>query len=277
DNEISYIPLSETTYGQPDGLFGINCGHLPQEVFVPGHTLLLGAEDADGAEDNAQRYAQSQRQRRLECRVRAAKREAITLEAAGDKEGFDAAALRVRRAQGDLRAFEKETGRTHYGDRSQVFGYNRSVAGKANTALALRKKRVAWDRDFDDKHRAKTLDELLPSHKRAENIREKLSAYTLNQEHSRGKHKAIVFERALGYNKDIAQELAAQIQNGLKKYRAVSTGNNGFGESYRVTMLINGAGSKSDVQQPVETGWIIRNGEKFPRMVNAIVGKGKRP
>lgn len=51
DNEISYIPLSETTYGQPDGLFGINCGHLPQEVFVPGHTLLLGAEDADGAED----------------------------------------------------------------------------------------------------------------------------------------------------------------------------------------------------------------------------------
>lgn len=274
---VRVYAVQETSYGEPDGLWGINCHHGPPNVFIPGVSVVRGAESMPDKEVNEKAYAETQQQRRLERDVRYAKREAAMLDAAGDKEGFEQAALKVKRKQEALNAFTKSTGRAKHGDRTQVLGYNKSVAGKANAALALREKRVAWDRDFDDKHRAKTLDELLPSYKRAENIREKLSAYTLNQEHSRGKHKAIVFESALGYNKDTAQELAAQIQNGLKKYRAVPTGNNGFGESYRVTMLINGAGSKSDVRQPVETGWIIRNGEKFPRMVNAIVSKGKRP
>ena len=53
------------------------------------------------------------------------------LDAAGDKEGFEQAALKVKRKQEALNAFTKSTGRAKHSDRTQVLGYNKSVAGKA--------------------------------------------------------------------------------------------------------------------------------------------------
>ena len=61
---------SETTYGEPAGLFGINCGHHP-ELFVPGATKV--PEVRQGEEENARAYAESQKQRGLERKFRAAR------------------------------------------------------------------------------------------------------------------------------------------------------------------------------------------------------------
>ena len=54
-NRISYISLSQTSYGEPDGLFGINCGHQ-QYPFIPG--VSIKAYYPYPEEQNAERYQQ---------------------------------------------------------------------------------------------------------------------------------------------------------------------------------------------------------------------------
>ena len=117
-NRVEIIPISSTSYGEPAGLYGINCGHVPPNVFIPGLGKVRG-EVPDEAENDA-RYAESQEQRGLERRIRYAKREAATLEAAG----LDATDARekVKAAQADMRAFINRTGRTRRSDREQIGG-----------------------------------------------------------------------------------------------------------------------------------------------------------
>lgn len=126
-NTVHAYAMSETSYGQPDGLFGINCHHF-SSPFIPGFSHLGG--DPEPEDVNREQYAQSQKQRALEREVRHAKREAAMLDAAGDREAFEKAAMKVKQKQANLKAFAVETGRTLRSDRTQVLGYNRSVAGK---------------------------------------------------------------------------------------------------------------------------------------------------
>lgn len=128
-------PVSKTTYGQPDGIWGINCHHGPMNVFIPGLSYVRGEELKPDGKTNRRLYELTQEQRKLERELRYAKREAAMLDAAGDREGFEAAALKVQARQERLRAFvdEHESLRLE-GDRVQVFGYNRSVAGKVRGA-----------------------------------------------------------------------------------------------------------------------------------------------
>jgi hypothetical protein len=112
----------------------INCGHSPQ-TFVPGYSYLRYEETAD-AESNAAEYRESQKQRYFEREVRQAKLEAIAQDAAGNKEAFKQAAIKVREKNAQYNQFCKDTGRTPRPDRLQVYaseqgnGYNRSMSGK---------------------------------------------------------------------------------------------------------------------------------------------------
>lgn len=130
------IPLSSTSYGKPAGLFGINCGHEPITV-IPGVSIPRDRTEQD-KEANDKAYAESQEQRRLEREVRSAKQKAAMLDAAGDKEGFAKEAAKIKQKQADYDAFCKKTGRTKRLDRTQVFEYNRGVAGRARSALSKR-------------------------------------------------------------------------------------------------------------------------------------------
>lgn len=127
-----YSPLSSTSYGKPAGLFGINCGHHPITI-IPGVSIPRDLPKENKAE-NDRIYALSQEQRRLEREVRYAKQKAAMMEAAGDKEGFEQEALKVKNARAKYNAFCKETGRTKRLDRTQVYEYNRSVSSKATAA-----------------------------------------------------------------------------------------------------------------------------------------------
>lgn len=128
----SYRPVSSTSYGKPAGLFGINCGHHPIPM-VPGVTVPVEYPPPD-KEENDRLYQLSQEQRRLEREVRYAKQKAAMLDAAGDREGFEAEALKIKNAQAKYNRFCKETGRTKRLDRTQVYEYNRSVSSKATAA-----------------------------------------------------------------------------------------------------------------------------------------------
>ena len=131
--EILFHSIHDTSYGEPDGLWGINCHHGPPNVFIPGLSILHGS--VPDPDDNAAAYALTQQQRKLERDVRAAKREAAMLDAAGDKEGFEKAALQVRHRQQLLKDFAGEHGLYLRGDRTQVVAYNKSVAAKAAAAV----------------------------------------------------------------------------------------------------------------------------------------------
>lgn len=116
--KIEIIPLSRTSYGEPAGLWGINCGHTPPNPFIPGLSKIRG--EVPPEKENEEEYAQSQQQRTLERQIRYAKREAATFKAAGlDTADADA---KVKRYQADMRAFINETGRTRRRDREQIGG-----------------------------------------------------------------------------------------------------------------------------------------------------------
>ena len=132
--KIYYTPLSETSYGQPAGLFGINCGHV-QYPFVPG--INFQRYFPYPKEENDRRYMQFQQQRAMERGIRAAKRECMMLQETGDTEGLQKASLRLRNQREKYRAYCKETGLKQHNDRTQVYGYDRSRSSK--TVWAERK------------------------------------------------------------------------------------------------------------------------------------------
>lgn len=116
-----YPPFSSTSYGEPAGLFGINCGHM-QYPYFPGISEQTYHPIGD-EEQNAEVYAESQRQRLLERTIRARRREVATLEALGPlgKDEAQIAKAKLRDAQGALADFIKDTGRTRRPAREQVY------------------------------------------------------------------------------------------------------------------------------------------------------------
>lgn len=119
-NRLHYSPWSSTSYGEAAGLLGINCGHAIYP-FIPGLSSKSYKPYAKAGNDKA--YEQSQQQRSLERSIRAAKREAACLKAAGDAEGAKQSQLKVRQKEQNLNEFLQETGRTRRKDREEVYGY----------------------------------------------------------------------------------------------------------------------------------------------------------
>ncbi len=129
--KIYYTPLSETSYGEPAGLFGINCGHV-QYPFVPGCSFQRYFPYPE--EENSARYRQFQQQRYLERRIRASKRECMMLNETGDKEGFAKASARLKNQRKQYADYCKDTGLKTHNDRTQVYGFDRSVSAKTTWA-----------------------------------------------------------------------------------------------------------------------------------------------
>ena len=126
--KIYYTPLSETSYGQPAGLFGINCGHV-QYPFAPG--INFQRYFPYPKEENDRRYQQFQRQRAMERDIRATKRECMMFNETGDKEAFDKASVRLKAQKKKYSDYCKDTGLKQHNDRTQVYGFDRSVSSKA--------------------------------------------------------------------------------------------------------------------------------------------------
>lgn len=108
--------LDDTTYGEPDGLFGINCRH----TYAP-YTEGMAAVKYD-KDDVELAYKESQEQRRLERAIRKEKKELAAAQALGDKAGIKHFGDRVKAAQAKMREFIEESGRTRRYDREQIYG-----------------------------------------------------------------------------------------------------------------------------------------------------------
>ena len=114
-NTVHVYAQSETTYGEPAGLFGINCGHYPIP-FVPGFSRIR--QPQQDAEENEKAYEQSQQQRYLERRLREEKRDLDVMKAQGaSEEELKWQRQRIREASGNIDEFCAKTGRTRRRDR----------------------------------------------------------------------------------------------------------------------------------------------------------------
>lgn len=132
----TYTPLSDTSFGEAAGLFGINCGHRMRGV--SDGTFINREKEFDG-EETSEEYKKVQQQRALEREVRKKKTEANMLEAAGEKD----AARDLRRLALDddrkLRAYCEKEGLHYRRDRTEVYGYKNKVDISENSGIIKEK------------------------------------------------------------------------------------------------------------------------------------------
>jgi len=121
---------------------------------------------------------------------------------------------------------------------------------------------------FEKEHVAKDERELLPNYQSAKVDDRKVSGYTLNMEHSLGRHKAIAFQKALGYTVENKDLLLDQVYQGLQKYRAEEKPGTEYGRPFEVAMIILGANGK---YARVKTAWLIDHGAAEPRLISMYV------
>ena len=116
--EHPYNNINDSSYGEPAGLFGINCGHHPIPM-IPGFSYPQdGPEQSEEA--NKQEYEESQKQRQYERQIRDAKRDLEVAKATGDEEAVKAARQKVSQEQAKMRKYVDETGRVRRYDREQI-------------------------------------------------------------------------------------------------------------------------------------------------------------
>lgn len=151
-NGVYYPPFVQSTgYGTGAGLGGWNCRHnffpffpgLSKRAYTNEMLAQLDAKEISYQGKDYTRYEASQMQRALERKIRKAKREYLSLDAAGQDTAESAVKLRQARAQ--LNDFLKETGLRQDNFREQVAGFGRSSAGKASWAV----KRIEKQKEYD--------------------------------------------------------------------------------------------------------------------------------
>lgn len=141
-----YPAFSTTSYGQPDGLFGINCHHT-KYAFIEGVSERTFTHY--DKETNDQLYKQSQMQRIMERDIRTQKRRVAAANACNDTKLMAEESKRLSGKQNRLDQFINETGRMRRTNREQVLGFDRSTAQKAVWANRANTGAVRQPKDLD--------------------------------------------------------------------------------------------------------------------------------
>lgn len=95
----------------------------------------------------------------------------------------------------------------------------------------------------------------------------KLTDYCLNPNHEIGKHKAIVFEKALDLTVGDAERLRDELIFAVRNVEAQAGRFNKYGQRYTVDFEIKN-GTKTAI---IRSGWIIETNEDFPHLTTCFV------
>ena len=131
--KIRYYPWNSSSYGEPDGILGINCGHH-KYPFIPGVNIqrYFPTEDMDA---NNRLYKQTQVQRALERDVRKQKRECMLFDELGDPDAFEEASVKLKSKEAQLKDYVKKHDHLHRRkDREQVVGFDKRISSEAFAA-----------------------------------------------------------------------------------------------------------------------------------------------
>lgn len=140
--KIRYYPWNSSSYGEPDGILGINCGHH-KFPFVPGVNIQrhFPTEDMDA---NNRLYKQTQVQRALERDVRKQKRECMMFDELEDKDAFEESAVKLKTKEAQLKSYVDEHKNLHRRrDREQVVGFDKRISAEAVGANKKYQKELA--------------------------------------------------------------------------------------------------------------------------------------
>lgn len=133
----------ETGYGTGEGLCGWNCYHSFYPYFEGLSTPSFSRDpSSDAGRTNGDDYELQQKQRYYERKIREAKKECSTLDAAmkaaqSDElhdelyKEFQRSSVKLKQREARLREFIDETGRTRLRDREWTGAWNRSTSSKA--------------------------------------------------------------------------------------------------------------------------------------------------
>lgn len=95
----------------------------------------------------------------------------------------------------------------------------------------------------------------------------KLRQYCFNAEHPRGQHKARVFNRALGWTAEQADDVRHRLLGAVLIEDASFLGADDYGQRYALDFDVQGVGGSVTVRSL----WIVRYGEDFPRFTSCYV------
>jgi hypothetical protein len=107
----------------------------------------------------------------------------------------------------------------------------------------------------------------LPNPERAVVQIAKLRDYSLSPLHDVGKHKARVFQAALGLTSDDAEWLREKLLRAAHTQEAVAGRPSIFGQTFIIDVLI----ARGDRSASVRTAWIVEFGTDFPRLTSRYV------
>lgn len=107
----------------------------------------------------------------------------------------------------------------------------------------------------------------LPNAARAIVDIEKLRDYCLSESHPRGKHKARVFESALGLTASDVNELRDAILFAIQTEEVIAGERDEYGQRYLVDFSMKRPGR----QAVIRSAWIVRHGEDAPRLTSCYV------
>lgn len=136
-----YPHWDTSSYGEPDGLLGINCGHHIYP-YVEGVNIrrYFPTEDLDA---NDRRYKEIQQQRALERSVRKQKRECMLFDELGDPQAFEEASAKLKKKEQQLAQYVKQKDLPRRRNREQVVGFDKRLSAQATAASKDAQKRLA--------------------------------------------------------------------------------------------------------------------------------------
>jgi hypothetical protein len=98
----------------------------------------------------------------------------------------------------------------------------------------------------------------------------KLTRYALNPDSPHGKHKAVIFDKLLGFTKDNYTELIRQIETGILQAEINFHSEDDFGRRYTADITVQGT---EDRRAVVRTGWLVSHEMKEAHLVTLYVKK----
>lgn len=151
--KIRYYPWNSSSYGEPDGILGINCRHH-KHPFIPGVNIKTYFLVDD--EENDKLYKETQVQRALERDVRKQKRECMLYDELGDEEAFEKSAVKLKSKEAKLKNYVDGNDNLHRRkDREQVVGFDKSISSKSSAKAQLHYKK--WAKSVGAESGPKTL------------------------------------------------------------------------------------------------------------------------
>lgn len=100
----------------------------------------------------------------------------------------------------------------------------------------------------------------------------KLTHYSLNMDSPKGKYKAILFKKLLGFTKENHTDLLYQLKTKSLQAEATYHSEDQYGKRYTVELLIEGVEAQQEI---VKTGWLIPPDTREAHLVTLYVIRGK--